>query len=185
MVYSASFRNWCFTSFDDLPPVLAAEHLPDGIRYICFQQEKCPGSGNLHFQGYLETTNKTTRKQIKKMLDDEKIHLEPRKGTQDQAIDYCKKLDSKIGKFFEYGTRSRQGNRTDLDSIFEFLESGATVSETLREFGGHAIRYVNHIERTANILWGRSEIDTHILDLRRTRLDYMAHTGLEMPEMRP
>lgn len=185
MVSNHTFRNWCFTSFAECRPILDENNIPDGIKYICFQQERCPNSAKLHYQGYLECNRKTTMKQIKLLLKDDAIHLEPRYGTQEAAIAYCSKSNTKVGDFFEYGIKSRQGNRTDLDSIFEFIENGATVRETMREFGGHAIRYVNHIERTTNILWGRAPIDEYIESVRRTRLDYITHTGIEIPEVTP
>jgi len=66
--------------------------------------------GTPHIQGYVELEKKTRFTTIKKLMP--RAHIEPRKGTQKQAADYCKK----DGKFDEYGKPRAQGARPDLDA---------------------------------------------------------------------
>jgi len=83
--------------------------------------EKCPETGKEHFQGYCELVKKKTMKGIKKLFEDEKMHIEGRKGTQEQAAVYCKKE----GNWYEVGIRLRQGARTDLDKCRQMaLDNG-------------------------------------------------------------
>lgn len=90
-------RNYCFTSFKE---ITKDTYKNENVSYICFQQEKCPTTGKIHWQGYLELKNPSDLKNVKNIFKDSTIHLEPRRGSQKQAIDYCKKNDSKLGEFF-------------------------------------------------------------------------------------
>lgn len=61
----------------------------------------CPTSGRLHYQGFIIFGGKTNRIPATKRIigggDD--CHLEPRRGTRQEARDYC----GKDGKFTEWG----------------------------------------------------------------------------------
>lgn len=90
-------RSYCFTSWKPITYTVTAEC---DIRYLCYGIEICPKTQKQHYQGYLELRKPLRMQGVKKLLDDNTIHLEKRKGTRDQARDYCKK----DGKFYEYGT---------------------------------------------------------------------------------
>lgn len=107
------FRNFCYTSF--LGPL---EH--PNIKYKIEGIEICPQSKKEHIQGYLEWKQQITFKAIKKIWPS--LHIEERKGTQDQAITYCKK----DGKWTEFGTKAEQGKRTD---IIDYIEASKTSNE--------------------------------------------------------
>lgn len=154
-------RDWCFTSFE-----VTAPELKGGATYVCQQKEICPTTQRKHFQGYIEFKEKMSLTGLKKLYGD-KIHWGPRKGTQAQAIDYCKKSDTAVpNTFSELGKKKEQGARSDLDAILNAMEDGWTTSDILREFGGNALRHISHIERGLNALWGRSTIDQHIRSVR-------------------
>lgn len=71
-------------------------------------------SGTPHIQGYCELNHTMRSSTIKKLgCGFERMHIEPRRGTQQQAIDYCKK----DGNWIDYGTPRKyiQGRRNDLD----------------------------------------------------------------------
>lgn len=85
-------RNWCFTSFSlDLNCVQLHAELPANMKYLILGEEKCPTTGRLHGQGYVEFRTPVRMTQVKKILGDPSVHLEIRKGSRQQAIDYCKK----------------------------------------------------------------------------------------------
>jgi len=113
-------RNICFTlnNPDVLPEAFAdlLRSLP--CNYGVFGQETAPTTGTPHYQGYAEFRNSVTYQRIKLVLGD-RIHLERRRGTPQQAADYCKK----DGAFIEFGEISRQGNRTDLSEAIATLET--------------------------------------------------------------
>lgn len=88
------------------------------IKYMIFQLEEGEQEQTPHLQGYLELTSRKTRRQLKIILNIDRIHLELRKGSQQQAIDYCKKEDGRLEGPWEFGVRSAgAGQRTDLSTI--------------------------------------------------------------------
>lgn len=66
------------------------------VRYITAGLEECPESHRLHWQGYIEFNRPVDLGAVKKHLGANWAHLEPRRGTQEQAIAYCKKKDTGV-----------------------------------------------------------------------------------------
>lgn len=157
-----SYRNYCFTSYEIENP-----KMNEDVQYCIWQWEKCPTSGKEHRQGYIEMKDKCSLKKIKGILG-KTVHVEPRKGTQEQAINYCMKDDTKIAnkERIIYGKPKMQGNRSDLDAIVESMENGATTSEILREYKGNALRHIGMIEKGLQCLWGLNDTDNHIRNIR-------------------
>lgn len=86
-------------------------------------QEKCPTTKKTHYQGYIELTSKQRLSALMKVAP--KTHFEARKGSQEQAIQYCQK----DGDFIEYGEKNQQGKRTDIHGMKEIVKKGATIKE--------------------------------------------------------
>jgi len=104
-------RNAVFTCFvelpsdDSQPPLLKTSDWPD-VKYCVYQVEKCPKTNKLHYQGYLEFVGQKTWKWVHKYLVGlEKAHLEVRRGSQSDAIDYCKKSESRVSGPYEMGEK--------------------------------------------------------------------------------
>lgn len=51
-----------------------------GIKYLVFQVERCPDTGRLHLQGYVQFNNQTDLQLARELLS-KTAHLEPAKGT--------------------------------------------------------------------------------------------------------
>lgn len=106
-------RCWCFTWFPPVPegPHAQVVSLQDGLnhlatlsedpdfRYIIAGEEVCPETGRAHLQGYVEFHRAFSLTSVKDAFGWPTAHFEPRRGTQEQAIDYCKKE----GNFHEWG----------------------------------------------------------------------------------
>lgn len=121
------FRNWCFTLTKEIS--LEWEKFIDGTcSYIVVGDEEGEG-GFLHWQGYAEFTKAMTMKGVKNHFAVKEIHVEARKGTQEQAVNYCKK----DGKFEEFGELKAQGKRTDLDKCREMIKEGLKNHEIVEE----------------------------------------------------
>lgn len=129
-------RNFVFTSFDKVTPMVG-EH---GVTYVIMGEEVCPTTGKLHLQGYAEMETSVRFGTLKKRYPT--LHIEPRKGTQAQAIDYCKK----DGKWSEVGTPKAQGKRKDLDDLAEAIKNKVPMIEIAESNPSCYIRYHRGLE---------------------------------------
>jgi len=162
------YRNWCFTLYNDPDDGLFFDE--DKIDYVIYQKEICPKTKRDHWQGYVEFKNQLRQTECQKALGDKKpysAHVEPRKGNQEQAIVYCKKLESAVeNTLYKWGTPKKQGNRSDLDSILDAVKSGNTKREILDEFGGNAMRLLGYIEKAMYVYMDLDVLDRLILNRR-------------------
>ena len=121
-------RAWCFTLNN---PAFSPGDLPlhGKERYVVWQLEKGE-QGTTHIQGYMEMTTPTRLASMKEWLPS--AHFEPRRGTPQQARDYCMKVESRQEGPWERGVfGGRQGKRSDLDGAVATLKEGglAAVAE--------------------------------------------------------
>lgn len=65
------------------------------------------------------------------------MHIEQRRGTQKEAIQYC----MKDGKYFEYGIKSEQGKRTDLQEVAKKICNGITLEQIKDEQPDMIVKY--------------------------------------------
>jgi hypothetical protein len=104
-----------------------------------------------HFQIYVEAPNPIHFNSLKKRCPD--AHIEPRKGTQKQAFDYCSKEDTRLEGPFFHGIDSpaadSAGSRTDLKELAELITNGTSVDDLLLD-----PEYSASLSRCMN--WARS-----------------------------
>lgn len=116
-------------------------------QFFCYQLERCPTSGRLHYQGYLECKSKSSLDRVKtRILKNPKAHVEIAKGTAQQNIDYCSKSETCVLDTFKmYGEpRPSQGHRTDLDDMIRHARY-MPVYRVVELHGGNGLRHINHI----------------------------------------
>lgn len=131
---STKTRNFCFTLFNlDFDHDHLYNQNIERIKYLVLQKEECPETKKQHYQGYCEIKNPLTYAGIKRLFADEKMHIEPRMGTAEQAANYCKKEESRIDGPWEYGTISQQGKRNDLEDAVEIIKNGNTLEYLAQE----------------------------------------------------
>lgn len=112
--------------------------------YIVYQEEKCPSTDRHHLQGYIEF--KQMRFKALKAILPEGTHIEERKGTQKQAIDYCKKETSRINGPWEKGTPKKQGKRNDLEEVVHAIKEKATMKELIEDHTEVVAKYPRFID---------------------------------------
>lgn len=140
-------RSICFTMFNEPP-----KEWDDDIRYVIYQKEKCPTTGREHFQGYIEVSKPHRFRWFKDVLNDQAAHLEKRRGTRDQARDYCRKDDTRISEPIEYGKWiSGAGHRSDLDAVSDMIKDGASIKEVAEEVPSTFIKYSKGIKALKSI----------------------------------
>jgi hypothetical protein len=93
-------KRWCFTSYESTPPTWN----PEVMEYLIYQQEKCPNTEKLHWQGYCcflkkIKLNKTPKTGVKLYLG-EKTHVEIARGCNNDNVKYCSKKESAVPDTF-------------------------------------------------------------------------------------
>jgi Mor family transcriptional regulator len=138
------FKNICFTSFNT---DIEWETLNIGemdtkqqIKYIIYQGELCK-DGKKHIQGFLQFHKKKRMSAIKKLFNDNTLHIEPMRGTPEQARLYCTNeyIDKEGNKKeiwfqqIEYGEidHTISGTRTDLIALKDKLVQGERLDNIL------------------------------------------------------
>lgn len=105
------YRSVCFTvnnySEDERKQIIEGEIW----EYVVVARE-VGETGTPHLQGYGELRKRTSRNTVHRWFGG-RAHCEERRGTQAQAVEYCKK----DGDFEERGEARNQGLRGDLDRV--------------------------------------------------------------------
>lgn len=118
--------NWVFTWNNPdtvLGPGLLSNLVDANIaRYVVYQLES-GDEGTNHYQGYVEFVGKKTLAAVKKLIS--QAHWEPRRGTAEEAKQYCKKAETRVSGPWELGTpkSDNQGKRSDLENLKAELDS--------------------------------------------------------------
>ncbi|ALE29816.1 replication associated protein [Lake Sarah-associated circular virus-50] len=123
-------RGWCYTANN-----YTKEEYESLEKYDCgyhVMGKEVGEQGTPHIQGYIEFTNAKRFDTLH--ADFPKIHWEPRKGTQQQAIDYC----MKGGDFVEIGTKKDQGKRTDIEAVIK------DINDKVFSPNNHAVAYIKY-----------------------------------------
>ncbi len=164
-------RHWVFTShsteegklFQAITGGLGA--LDVSVRYIIFQKEKGATGGNEHFQGYVEFSRGYRLNQVRRLIDNG-AHFEPRRGTQEEAIAYCRKPDTRIEGPWSFGEPSKgKGSRTDLESFRDAIKSGKRKKDLYESHPQQIARYPKFYEGFRDVLQeeGWREIEVILL----------------------
>jgi len=144
-------RHWCFTSWK-LDGYLSGNEIKD-CRYMVWQFEKTQG-GKVHRQGYIEfgmSGGGPSIKKMKELFEEHDIHVEPRRGTRDQARDYCMDVKKRVSgtEPVEYGVweAGGQGKRNDIKEMMDKIKEGVAIKEIAREYQGSFMRTYRGLER--------------------------------------
>lgn len=146
-------RRWVFTlnnydsalwyPADGAGPLAAAD---EGIVRCGVYQAEIGASGTRHIQGYIELGKPHRLAAVKRHLPClSAAHLEPARGTRDQACDYCTKEDTRDVDYepVKFGDWSAggQGVRNDLEAIKQLVDDGKSEAELWDHDFGTMARY--------------------------------------------
>lgn len=147
---NSRLRNWCFTlnNYDGLVDLdLQGE---SRVEYYVYSEE-IGESGTPHLQGYVEFSRAITVGALQRIIPG--AHWEPRRGSQAQAIAYCKKEDeTHVAGPYEWGTPKAQGSRSDLVAIRDKLIAGSSLKQICLEHPGDYMRYHAGIKSAQQLL---------------------------------
>lgn len=149
---SQRLRNWCFTynypqhvNDIDEPESFVPEDAR--VRFAVWQLERAPETQRLHMQGYIEFVSPIRMGGVKTLVGGERLHLEGRRGSREQAIEYCEKNDSRVdGPWYRGVRESAQGKRSDLVDIADRIKSGTSIFGIVEDYPSQYIRYRRGIE---------------------------------------
>lgn len=105
------------------------------IKYLVCQEESA-GTGTVHLQGYVEFLSRKTLRSAKNKLGlGDTVHLEPRRGRASQAIDYCKKQESRREGGFtcEYGEPTIT-DKEKLDELARKVRNGVDPRDLKEDY---------------------------------------------------
>lgn len=160
-------RNWCYTAFPptgihltvaEVEIACEKERAENGkchLKYLIWQEEICPRTGQRHLQLYGEFKNPVAGSYLGRVLlrgrelergDDgqwlRRMHHEPRRGSPEQARDYCRKEQSRHAGPFEYGTFGKgQGERSDLQVYSARIIADPNLKRVAAEFPHMVVKY--------------------------------------------
>jgi len=116
----AQSKHWCWTCNN---PTASLSFDEATVTYACWQKEQ-GDSGTPHYQGYLQAPKVIRLTGVRKILAAAgyaNAHVEAKKGTVQQATDYCKKEEGRLDGPWEFGQlpdkQPGQGKRNDLHAL--------------------------------------------------------------------
>lgn len=137
-------RGWCLTlnNYNEAQVKKLTEWFTDNCEYACIGRE-VGESGTPHLQMCCEFTNMKSFKQMKNVF--KKCHFEMRKGTKQEASDYCKK----DGDYIEIGKlKDEAGKRTDINIVKKAVNEGKNMREICDLTNSYqAIRYAETLRK--------------------------------------
>jgi len=115
--------------------------------YLIYQKEECPESRRLHWQTFVRTRRSMRYKALGESLGllPGEFRAANSRGSVEENVRYCSKLDSRVSPPVEKGTRPKdeQGKRTDL----ELACSLSSVEEVKRVAPTVFVKYHAGIEK--------------------------------------
>lgn len=106
---------------------LGCQNCEREISYGIWQLE-CGEQGTVHLQGYLEFVKPIRLSQLRTLLP--RAHWDQRRGSREQARDYCRKDDTRLSGPWEFGSFGpAQGKRNDLLNAKLLIDSGFSMRE--------------------------------------------------------
>lgn len=149
------YRDWCYTinnwTEEEYESVIA---LP--ARYhVCAKE--VGETGTPHLQGYIVFPNTKTFSAVKALMP--RAYLGARRGTHEQASEYCKKPETDPSLIFESGELPASGKRTDLINFCADVQVSRPTTEDLLESTLY-MRYPRHCEKVIDFYHPPKDIDT-------------------------
>lgn len=128
----AGARHWVFTLQDDgeFKEEFKEVRANPAVRYMIYQKER-GASGNYHYQGYIELTRPFRLAGMKKLFPSG-AHFEPRRGSREQAREYCMKSETAVPGSVPQESGSfilECGKRNDLKDLYDAVKTGEDFSE--------------------------------------------------------
>lgn len=130
----AAVKNWvfthnCQTEDEEIAPPLD----PINYDFIVCQLEVAPETGQVHWQGYVQFSERLRLTAVKKL--NPHAHWEPARGSPNDNINYCTKaLSRKPGtEVWQVGIVKSAGIRSDLLALRDAVKTGKTRKDLFND----------------------------------------------------
>lgn len=187
--------NICFTWNN--PPIVGENVTqpvfdPECMHYLVYQYEQGE-NGTYHWQGYVEFKSRRTFNQAREYLEAPGAACFNRRGSQQQAIDYCKKEATRVpgAEPFEWGTPkvTNQGARNDINEFRDAIVSGKRKRDLLDDHALQLAKFPKFYTMVCSMSPPERENDLKVYLLigppgcGKTRSVYEAYTGPKRSEL--
>lgn len=146
--------KWVFTlnnyTLEDLNHLKSIKDDETKLTYLCFQEETAPETGTKHLQGFIHLKTHKIMTFVKKLLNNDKIHLEVQKGSNLQNLDYCTKSKTRTGETIQSLKglnldKIDRGQRTDIkngqEKLKKEIQSGMEWKELVDKNTDYFMKY--------------------------------------------
>lgn len=140
-------KNWVYTiNNPDGGCCEPATWSGDYVQYNIWQME-VGEEGTVHYQGYVQLTQKKRISALKSQLCAH-AHWEPRRGSHEQAKEYASKEETRMEgmEVMEVGKEVSFGQRSDLIKLKEDLKNGMSLKDVSDAHFGPFLRYSRAIK---------------------------------------
>jgi len=153
---SPKTRNWVFTiqvpstTPTEGPCPVTIPLLPEQ-KYLHYQLERAPTTGQLHLQGFVCYTNPVRAATVEAALGGHAF-IQSMRGSVKQNVEYCSKAASKVNGPWFFGDIAFQGFRSDLAAAAEIIRSGGTLRQVAEDHPLIFIRNERGLRQYASML---------------------------------
>lgn len=138
-------RNYCLTSWLE-----EYEYDNTTISYLISHRELCPDTQRLHHHIYVEFKKPMSLRAVKRVFNDQTLHVEPRNGNQQQAIDYVIK-DTNEYPVIEFGVRKQQGKRNDILKAIDMIKQDQSNYDLIEAHPDIYVKYHKGLDKVRQV----------------------------------
>ncbi len=152
-------KYWCFTinNYDEESLSRLVSGAAATSTYIVCGRE-IGDSGTPHIQGYIELKSRGRLTTVKSRLPElQRAHLEIRRGTAEEADEYCKKDGDWVAQG-ELSSPSLGGKRKEFELLKDAIKAGDSLHDLYENHTGVMVRYNHGATKLFNMLRPRKKL---------------------------
>jgi len=143
---NAKSRNWICTISLAVMQLLDVQNIMQhsSISFGIWQHERGAETGHDHIQLYVEFRHAVSLSRLRSLFQDS--HCEARRGSRQQAVDYCSKEETRVAGPYSVGTYEEQapGTRSDIKHLHTSVLSKRSLHELWTSPGSGASMFRYH-----------------------------------------